>query len=333
MAEPRTCFVCGKAHGRESRVCGECASAYGPDRPFAPIPDLPATAAAETSAGNPVSEAGRLPNEPAEMVDVHRASNPDVDAGLPEIDWDDTDIFAPKAPVDEPARVRGIPLPPQLQPKPQATPAMVAEPAEPAAPVSDAVCGECGKVAQSGFSFCTGCGADLPGAAVAAQTPVAGPAGGSDPFSGDAPSSSTLSDMASRGIRDTRERVRRIAEAYDNAVSSADDSVGRGQRQAQRPVSEQGSEDAQAAVPKPVSPFSHGVLSFFFPGVGQILNGQPSKGVLLIIAGFVSVTLIGLGPWAIPVLVCRALVAMDAYRIASRRLAGEAIDPNEWDLT
>jgi hypothetical protein len=330
MAEPRTCFVCGKAHGRESRVCGECASAYGPDRPFAPLADLPATAAVETPAANSVSEAGGLPNEPAEMVDVHRAPNPDVDAGLPEIEWDDTDVFAPQAAIAEPAPARGVPLPPQLQPKPQATPAPVAEPA---APVTDVVCGECGKVAQSGFSFCTGCGADLPGAAVAAQTPVSGPAGGSDQFSGNAPSSSPLSDMASRGIRDTRERVRRIAEAYDNAVSSADDSVGRGQRQAQRPVSEQDSADAESVAPKPVSPFSHGVLSFFFPGVGQILNGQPSKGVLLIIAGFVSVTLIGLGPWAIPVLVCRALVAMDAYRIASRRLAGEAIDPNEWDLT
>jgi len=27
------------------------------------------------------------------------------------------------------------------------------------------------------------------------------------------------------------------------------------------------------------------------------------------------------------------LVALDAYRIANRRLAGDAIDPNEWDLT
>ncbi|MFY7951027.1 MAG: hypothetical protein ACOVT5_00845 [Armatimonadaceae bacterium] len=315
MPETRTCFVCGKSHERSSRVCAECAAAYGPDRPFAPLPELPANA--------------------VQSVVPTPTGNIDLPVGEPSVPtpgWDD-DIFAPPVAPLPPAPPRGIPIPPQLQPTPSDTSAEKPAAAKEAVPET-VRCGECGKPAEPGFSFCTGCGADLPGAAAVPKGKNVPVSQGERLHENEAEPVGDLSETVTQGIRDTRARVRRIAEAYDNAVAAAGNEVRGGQRQMQRPVEHNDAgehDEAQAA--KPVSPFAHGVLSFFFPGVGQILNGQPGKGFLLIVAGFVSVMAWGLGPWAIPIVVARMLVALDAYRIASRRLAGDAIDPNEWDLT
>jgi len=324
MPEPHACFVCGKPHERSSRVCAQCAVAYGPDRPFAPLPELCATA--------------ETPMPATERPERSQAEN---SARVP--DWDD-DIFAPQS-VPPPAQApRGIPLPPQLQPNPSgvSTESPVSETESDTETVR---CGECDKPAEPDFSFCTGCGADLPGAIGAAnqnvnanqnansnQNPLS--SNPERPRENEPEPGDEFSETVSRGIRDTRARVRRIAEAYDNAVEAAGNEIRGGQRQMQRPSGDdQETEPGEATATKPVSPLAHGVLSFFFPGVGQILNGQPGKGFLLIVAGFVSVMAWGLGPWAIPIVVIRMLVALDAYRIANRRLAGDAIDPNEWDLT
>jgi len=312
MPEPRDCFVCGKPHERSSRVCADCAAAYGPDRPFAPLPELPANAEPAT----PVSE---------------RSERSQTGPSTPEPDWDD-EIFTPAPDIPTAEAPRGIPIPPQLQPKPGET--LTEQSAATTETARETVrCAECGKPAEPGFSFCTGCGADLPGVQgnrnqIPSSPNVETPRE-TEPELGD-----EFSETVTRGIRDTRARVRRIAEAYDNAVAAAGNEIRGGQRQMQRPMEDdREAEQADATAAKPVSPFAHGVLSFFFPGVGQILNGQPGKGFLLIVAGFVSVMAWGLGPWAIPIVVVRMLVALDAYRIANRRLAGDAIDPNEWDLT
>jgi len=285
MADERQCLVCGRPHGRSSRVCADCAAAYGPERLSPPMLDISVTSAEGRSSGH---------------------------TGIAE-----------ESGVAEPP-VRGVPLPPQLR-----TPAG----AQPTGPASVArsvqpTCPSCRAVVSGGFSFCSNCGADLPGV-LSSRWGVSSSAN-IQPVGAGEPADSVGSErVLPPGVRDPREGVRRITQAYDDAIGAA-----AGQRQAQKPLSSETAEgEVEEAVARPVSPFAHAVLSFFFPGVGQILNGQPAKGFLLIVAGFVSVVAFGWGPWNIPILVARFLVAIDAYRIANRRLAGESIEPTEWDLT
>ena len=74
------------------------------------------------------------------------------------------------------------------------------------------------------------------------------------------------------------------------------------------------------------------VLSFVVPGIGQILCGQVVKGIVLLIAAYVSVAyprlLFGLPGFLL--LVGKVLVAIDAYNIARRRRAGRRVGDWEW---
>jgi TM2 domain-containing membrane protein YozV len=79
------------------------------------------------------------------------------------------------------------------------------------------------------------------------------------------------------------------------------------------------------------SPFFAALLSFFFPGVGQMMNGQRGKGILLLLAWFVFSFIVPGIPGFLGI-VGRVLAAMDAYRIADRRRSGKHVREEEWDL-
>ncbi len=210
------------------------------------------------------------------------------------IDPPPSDTVSPRPPTAEP---RPVPLPPQLR---VPAPAPAEPPVAPGA--FERQCPACGATTTDTFTFCTACGADLP---TDAGLP---PAGAS-------PSASPLP----QGVRDTRATVRRIAETY-GAIPE-----GSGQTQARRP-----DEPASAAEERLAHPMTLAILSFFFPGVGQFLNRQSAKGFALLIAGFITVTLMGIAPFAFVLLTLRILVAIDAYRIGQKRARGEEIAPDEW---
>ena len=81
-----------------------------------------------------------------------------------------------------------------------------------------------------------------------------------------------------------------------------------------------------------VSPTAAAFMSFLMPGVGQLMNGQGAKGVLLLLAMFVGVIIFGMGPTGLMVMIGRILAAIDAYRIAERRRSGKFVRDGEWDL-
>lgn len=83
-----------------------------------------------------------------------------------------------------------------------------------------------------------------------------------------------------------------------------------------------------------VSPVAAALFSFFIPGVGQFMNGQASKGVLLMLAGIVFGIITGM---ALPIsglirLGVSIIAAIDAYRVAERRREGKPVRREEWDL-
>ncbi len=76
-------------------------------------------------------------------------------------------------------------------------------------------------------------------------------------------------------------------------------------------------------------PSACGLLSFFFPGAGQMLAGQWIKGVFLITLAWIAVRGFHLGPFELLMLAGRVLCAVDAAGIARRRQKGRAV--TEWD--
>jgi TM2 domain-containing membrane protein YozV len=80
------------------------------------------------------------------------------------------------------------------------------------------------------------------------------------------------------------------------------------------------------------SPVAASFMSFLLPGIGQMMNGQGAKGVLLLLALFVTMGIFGLTAFGLPLLIGRILAAIDAYRIADRRRANEPVRDGEWDL-
>lgn len=86
------------------------------------------------------------------------------------------------------------------------------------------------------------------------------------------------------------------------------------------------------SAPRPahtVAPGVAGVLSFFLPGLGQIVNGQTAKGVFMLLLYIVLMPVLHVTflTW-----VLQGAAAIDAYRIAQRRRDGEMILEDEWDL-
>ena len=81
-----------------------------------------------------------------------------------------------------------------------------------------------------------------------------------------------------------------------------------------------------------VSPTAAAFMSFLMPGIGQLMNGQGAKGVLLLLAMFVGVVIFNFPAMSLMVMIGRILAAIDAYRIAERRRAGKFVRDGEWDL-
>ena len=81
-----------------------------------------------------------------------------------------------------------------------------------------------------------------------------------------------------------------------------------------------------------ISPRMAGAVSFVVPGIGQILNGQIAKGVLLLLLTYVVIVVIGMHPLGLVALAARGIAAIDAARIAEQRRKGAAVRDGEWNL-
>ncbi len=82
-----------------------------------------------------------------------------------------------------------------------------------------------------------------------------------------------------------------------------------------------------------VEPGVAAMVSFFVPGVGQIMNGQTEKGVLLLLGLYVAAFLFGLPAFGLPMLLARIIIAIDSYRIAQRKRKGQMVRSGEWDIS
>lgn len=68
------------------------------------------------------------------------------------------------------------------------------------------------------------------------------------------------------------------------------------------------------------------ILSIFFPGIGQFYNGQPKKGILLIIAAIISVALFIIMIGAVLYLIVWVYALYDAYTSAVSINNGEQLE-------
>lgn len=140
------------------------------------------------------------------------------------------------------------------------------------------------------FSFCLHCGADLPSATK--------------------PKTRRVRKEDPSGVRDVRSRARELGELHRQAA----------QHQLHA---------APTGAQTELSPVVAAILAFVLPGLGQLLNRQVGKGVILMVGFLVFGQLLG----GIGSTVIRVLCAIDAYRIAERRRKGEAVGDGEWDVT
>lgn len=74
------------------------------------------------------------------------------------------------------------------------------------------------------------------------------------------------------------------------------------------------------------SPILALILSIFFPGIGQFYNGQPKKGILLIIAAIISVALFIIMIGAVLYLIVWVYALYDAYTSAVSINNGEQLE-------
>lgn len=68
------------------------------------------------------------------------------------------------------------------------------------------------------------------------------------------------------------------------------------------------------------------ILSVFFPGIGQFYNGQPKKGIILIIAAIISVALFIIMIGAVLYLIVWVYALYDAYTSAVSINNGEQLE-------
>ncbi len=81
------------------------------------------------------------------------------------------------------------------------------------------------------------------------------------------------------------------------------------------------------------TPYVAAILSFLLPGVGQLRNAQWGKGFALLMATFALLALLPISLWGVTALILRAIVALDAFRIAERRRRGQPVSPWQWDAS
>lgn len=216
---------------------------------------------------------------------------------------------------------RGAELPAPLVSAPPITQTVEPKPKKKAAPQKCPSCGETITAQNASFSFCTHCGADLPKASLSLET---------EPIKDSRPPirvALPAEEQQSNGVRDTRATVRKIVQVHN----------GVGQLQAQQvaagtTASTTSSAQVEIEFRREVNPTVHAILSFLFPGIGQLLNGQVGKGILLILAAFVAVTLLRLEAFGMVMLIARALIGLDAYRIGEKRRNGQKVGEGDWDI-
>jgi hypothetical protein len=63
-----------------------------------------------------------------------------------------------------------------------------------------------------------------------------------------------------------------------------------------------------------------------------MLNGQIAKGVVLLVALWVSLAAFGLQSFGVAMVIGRALVALDAFRIGDRRRRGLHVGAWDWSV-
>lgn len=234
-------------------------------------------------------------------------------------------------PAEPEVKTTRVPLPPQLKVEeeqkrvPEKAPAVTVTPPvaeapkvvkKAAAPEKCPACHTPIPAERAQFSFCTHCGADLPKAGLTLETKP----GGVPPVR--KPPVVVTEEVLAHGVRDPRATVRKIAQVH----------AGTAQAQAQTVVKQGSSTQIEFEFRREINPTANAILSFIFPGLGQMLNGQVGKGVLLILAAFVATTLIGMNFWGIEILIARVLVAIDAYRIGEKRRNGQKVGDGDWDI-
>ena len=74
------------------------------------------------------------------------------------------------------------------------------------------------------------------------------------------------------------------------------------------------------------SPILALILSVFFPGIGQFYNGQPKKGIIIIIAAIISVALFIIMIGAVLYLIVWVYALYDAYTSAVSINNGEQLE-------
>ena len=165
-----------------------------------------------------------------------------------------------------------------------------------------AECLRCGTVPPpgGGFSFCLSCGGDL------TSTP------------------SVFNGAAKQAVRAAGSAAHSVA-----APSVAGTSVRTMQEAKTGRVSLSATQSTSAGY---FPPGVAAVLSFFVPGIGQIINGQVAKGVVLLLASFFVTTILTIPTMGLLPIIGRVIAALDAYRVAERRRKGETVRPDEWDL-
>lgn len=213
------------------------------------------------------------------------------------------------------------------RPAPATPPKTIAEtiaptpkPKKKAAPQSCPSCGSAIAPENIGFSFCTHCGADLPKAGLSLETePTESKADNKPPVRYPQTAQAT-EERSQNGVRDPRATVRKIAQVHAGTV----------QAQLQQGVTS--TAQVEIELRREVNPTVHAILSFLFPGVGQLLNGQVGKGMMLILAAFVAVSLMHLPAFGLELLIARVLIGLDAYRIGEKRRNGQKVGEGDWDV-
>jgi len=164
-------------------------------------------------------------------------------------------------------------------------------------------CDRCGTVCNESsgkaFSFCAECGADLPNRARAAAPGM---------------KQRTMPPAPGQQMASVTAAAAGVTTAGLNQTTTA---------------------TGQTVVPTRqwVSPRLAAFSSFLLPGVGQLLNGQPEKGIMLLLGMYIMAFLFSFSPMSLPLIAVRVIVALDAYRIAERRRRGRPIRSGEWDIS
>lgn len=178
------------------------------------------------------------------------------------------------------------------------------------------VCTNCGtpappSVGESAFSFCLNCGSSFseritPPPIVASVMPPVPPI-----------------PTVTSPVGVLRQQARREVQAERPDVSYSSPNSG-AVRVAMRtdvlPVTE-------------ATPYVAAILSFLLPGAGQLRNAQWGKGFTLLLATFALLALLPISLWGVTALILRAVVALDAFRIAERRRHGRPVSPWQWDAS